>query len=211
MKAVQLKKLSNLLIFTKETLRQLEEDNDRLDFNIKYWLKKGEIITLKKGLYILKEKWERETNKDDYLEYVANQLYQPSYLSGEYVMSKYGLLTEAVYGITSMTTKTTKAFVNNLGNFNYYSLSPALFSGYEVKKTSFFPVLVAKKSKAVFDFLYLRFIKNTPVNKKTIEELRINWENMTKEELGELINYARKTKSVRLNKIINLITDTYAS
>jgi hypothetical protein len=126
-------------------------------------------------------------------------------------MSKFGLLTEAVFGITSMTTKTTKVFTNDLGNFNYYSLSPALFLGYEVKKNGSFPIVVAKKSKAVFDFLYLRFIKNTPVNKKTIEELRINWENMTKAEFEELINYGRKTKSVRLNQVINLITNTYAS
>lgn len=211
MKTAQLNKLSNLLIFSKETLRQLEGDNNRLDFNIKYWLKKGKIIAIKKGLYVLKEKWEREPNKDDYLEYIANQLYQPSYLSGEYVMGKFGLLTEAVYGITSMTTKTTKAFTNSLGNFNYYSISAALFLGYEVKKNSSFSVAVAQKSKAVFDFLYLRFIKNTPINKKTVEELRINWENMTKEEFGELINYGRKTKSVRLNQLINLITNTYAS
>lgn len=211
MKIAQLYKLSNLLIFTKETLRQLEKNNDRLDFNIKYWLKKGEIIALKKSLYVLKEKWERETNKDDYRQYIANQLYQPSYLSGEYIMSKYGLLTEGVYGITSVTTKTTRDFANSLGNFNYYSLSPALFLGYEVKKTSSFPILVAKKSKSVFDFLYLRFLKNTPINKKTVEELRINWENMTKEELGELIHYAKKTKSVRISQVINLVNNVYAS
>lgn len=211
MKTARLDKLVNLLIFTKETLRQLEEDNDRLDFNIKYWLKKGKIIALKKGLYILKEKWEREINKDGYREYIANQLYQSSYLSCEYVMSKYGLLTEGVFGISSMTTKTTKAFTNSLGNFNYYSISPALFLGYEVRRNGSFPVAVAKKSKAVFDFLYLRFIKNTPINKKTIEELRINWENITKEEINGLKNYARKTKSVRINQVINLILNTYAA
>ncbi len=211
MKTSQLDKLVNLLLFTKETLRQLEEDNDRLDFNIKYWLKKGTIIALKKGVYVLKETWERETNKDDYLEYIANQLYQPSYLSGEYVMSKFGLLTEAVYGITSMTTKTTKTFNNSLGSFNYYSISPALFLGYEVKKIGSFSIAVAKKSKAVFDFLYLRFIKQTPVNKKAIEELRINWENMDTDEFEELAQYGWKTKSLRLNQAISIITDAYAS
>lgn len=211
MKTVELDKLSNLLIVTKETLRQLEKDNDRLDFNIKYWLKKGTIIALKKGVYVLKETWDREINKDDYRQYVANQLCQPSYLSGEFIMSKFGLLTEAVYGITSMTTKTTKTFTNSLGSFTYYSLSPELFFGYEVKKNNSFSVTVAKKSKAVFDFLYLRFIKSTPVNKKTIEELRINWENMTTEEFRELVQYGRKTNSVRLHQAIQIITETYAS
>ncbi len=33
MKTSQLDTLANLLLFTKETLRQLEMDNDRLDFN----------------------------------------------------------------------------------------------------------------------------------------------------------------------------------
>lgn len=211
MKTIQLNKLSDLVIFTKETLRQLEEDSDRLNFNIKSWLKKGKIIALKKGVYVLKERWEKETDKDSYLEYLANQLYQPSYLSGEYIMSKYGLLTEAMFGITSMTTKTTKTFTNTLGNFNYYSLSPALFLGYKIRKSSSFPIAIAKKSKAVFDFLYLRFIKNTPVNEKTIAELRINWENISKEEFREFINYGKKTKSIRINQVINLITDTYAS
>lgn len=211
MKTAQLDKLANFLLFTKETLRQLEENNDRLDFNIKYWLKKRKIISLKNGLYVLKVKWEKENNKDGYLEYIASQLYQPSYLSCEYVMSKYGLLTEGVFGITSVTIKTTKTFLNDLGNFNYYSISPSLFLGYEVKKNGSFPVAVAKKSKAVFDFLYLRFIKNTPVNKKTIEELRINWENITRGEFREIINYAGKTKSVRINQVINLIHTAYAS
>lgn len=211
MKTAQLDKVLDLVIFTKETLRQLEADDDRLNFNIKTWLKKEKIIALKKGLYVLRERWERETDKDGYLEYLANQLYQPSYLSGEYVMSKYGLLTEAVFGITSMTTKTTRTFINSLGNFNYYSVSPALFLGYEIRRNNSFPIAMAKKTKAVFDFLYLRFIKKTPVNKKTISELRINWENMTKEEFRELINYGRKTKSVRLNRVINLIINTYAA
>lgn len=211
MKTAQLDRLANLLLFTKESLRQLEENNDRLDFNIKYWLKKGKIIALKKGLYTLKEKWEQEPDKDAYRQYLANQLYQPSYLSGEYVMSKFGLLTEGVYGITSMTTKTTKTFVNSAGSFQYYSLSPKLFLGYEVQKNGIFPVIAAQKSKAIFDFLYLRFIKNAPVNKQAIEELRINWENITQEEFGEIIRYAQKTKSVRIRQVIDLIRETYAS
>ncbi len=74
MKTAQLDRLVNLLVFTKETLRQLEENNDRLDFNIKYWQKIGKIITLKKGFYLLKEKWDRETDKDNYRQYIANQL-----------------------------------------------------------------------------------------------------------------------------------------
>ena len=178
MKAVALERLSNLLIITKEALRQLEGNDNSLNFNLKYWLKRGKIIALKKGYYILKEKWEKEQDKDTYLEYLANKIYEASYLSGEYVMNKYSLLTEAVYGLTSITTKKPKAFVNELGNFTYYSISTRLFSGYEVERFSSASILVAKKAKAVFDYLYLRFLKETPVNEISIDELRINWENI---------------------------------
>src|SRR4030066_789775 len=123
MKINDLSQLSRMLFFTKDTLRQLENRADSLDYNLKYWKKRGIIIALKKGMYILKERWEKEINRDLYMMYLSNKIYEPSYLSGEYVMNKYSLLTEAVYGLTSITTKKPKAFVNELGNFTYYSIS----------------------------------------------------------------------------------------
>ena len=55
--------LSPLDFFTKETLRQMEPDEDALDFNIKSWIKSGKIISLKKGTYLLRERWEKQTNR----------------------------------------------------------------------------------------------------------------------------------------------------
>lgn len=205
MKAGQLSKLSNLLFFTKESLRQLEANESALDFNLKYWLKKGTIISVKNGLYILKDRWEKITGKQAYLEYLANKIYQPSYLSLEYVMTKYSLLTEAVYGLTSITTKTPKTFINGLGKFSYYSISPRLFTGYEIKKFDRAPVLIADKTKAVFDYLYLRFFKKAAINQKTVEELRINWENLSKTEFAGLRRYGRMSASRRLDRLIKLI------
>jgi len=209
MKAEELKKLLPLFFFTKETLRQLEKDEDSLNFNLKYWLKKGTVIYLKKGFYLLAEKWEKELNKDLYLEYLANKLYEPSTLSLEYVMNKYSLLTEAVFGLTSITPKTTKRFTNSLGNFSYYSVSPPLFSGFEIKKFYSAPVLIARKEKAVFDYLYLRFLKKTPVNRKSIAELRINWENITSEEFRVIEGYAKLAKSRKVAEAIGLIKKNY--
>lgn len=209
MKVANLKKLSGLYFFTKETLRQIEPSDQRLNFNLKYWLKAGTIIQLKKGVYVLKERWEKEPNKKFYLEYLANKLYEPSYLSLEYVMNKYSLLTEAVYSLTSITPRSTKSFTNKLGAFNYYSLSPNLFFDFEIKKYFSAFVLIAKKPKAVFDFLYLRFLKKTPINPKTIDELRINWENISRAEFQKIAKYARNTRSRRLKLAINLIKKAY--
>lgn len=209
MKSADLTKLNNLYFFTKEALRQIEPGEQRLNFNLKYWLKKGKIISLKKGLYILKEKWEKEINKDLYLEYLANKIYEPSYLSGEYVMNKYSLLTEAVYGITNTTTKSTKIFKNDLGRFSYYSLSPGLFGGFKIKKFYSAPIFIASKPKALFDFLYLRFLRQAPINQKAIEELRINWENLSYPEFKEAQKYGLASGSKRVNLVINLIRKIY--
>src|SRR3989338_11564261 len=130
MKAKNLSHLNRLLYFTKESLKQYESNEEALNFNLKYWLKKKIVVRLKNGVYILRDRWDREANKDVYLEFLANKLYEPSYLSCEYVMSLYGLLSEAVYGLSSVTTKKTVSFKNDLGFFSYYSISPKLFLGY---------------------------------------------------------------------------------
>lgn len=195
--------------FTKETLRQMEPDEDALDFNIKTWIKSGKIISLKKGLYLLRERWEKEINKQGFLEYLANKIYQPSYLSGEYVMAKYGLLTEAVYGISSVTTAKTKTWRNQLGGFSYYSISPKLYLGYEVIKFYTAPVLTASKPKAIFDFLYFRFLRNSPVNIQEVRELRINWERVSKKELAKIGEYAGISKSKKTRRLIKLIKSEY--
>ena len=209
MKVKNLSKIENLLFFTKESLRQLEKNDDSLNSNLKFWLKKEIIISLKKGVFILKKTWEKEPNKDLYLQYLANKIYQPSYLSLEYVMDKYSLLTESVWGLSSITTKKTQTFNNKLAKFSYYSISSDLFCGYESKKFNSANVLIAKKPTAVFDYLYLRFLKNAPVSQTAIKELRINWENISKIEFGKIQKYARKSKSLRVKQVINLIKENY--
>jgi len=209
MKKANLNNLNNLLLFTKEALRQWEKNEDTLSFNIKYWKKNGIIIPLKKGKYILKSRFEKEENKDMYLEYLANKIYEPSYVSGEYVMSKYNLLTEAVYGISSITTKKTKTFENQIGRFNYYTVSLRLFFGFEITKFYSANIMMAKKSKAVFDYLYLRFLKNSLISEKSIQELRINWENLNKKEFKEIEKYAKIVKNNRILEVISLIKKIY--
>lgn len=209
MKKANLDYLNNFLLFTKESLRQWEKSEDALNFNIKYWTKNELIIPLKKGKYILKSRFDKEENKDLYLEYLANKIYEPSYISGEYVMSKYNLLTEAVYGISSVTTKKTKTFNNKLGRFNYCSFSPRVFFGFQIIKFYSADIMVAKKPKAVLDYLYLRFYKNTLISEKSIEELRINWENLNKKEFLDLEKYARIINNKRTLEVIGLIKKKY--
>jgi len=209
MKIDKLRKIENLLLLTKESLRQLEPNEVNLNFNLKYWIKKGEIIRVKKGRYILKSRFEKEENKEAYLEYLANNIYKPSYLSCEYVMNKYNLLTEAVYNITSISPKKTKIITNQLAKFVYYSLSPVLITGFKIKKFQSADIMIADKPKAVFDYLYLRFIKNTPINDKSVEDLRINWENLNKMEFIEIKKYADLSNNKKIKEVIRIIFKKY--
>lgn len=205
MKTQTLKTLGNLDFFTKETLRQLEPNEEALSFNLKSWQKTGKIISLKNGLYLLTQRWEKEPDKEGYSEFLANKIYEPSYLSGEYVMAKYGLLTEAIYGLSSVTIQKTKTFANKIGIFNYSSITPILFTGFKLQKFFSGSVAIADKPKAIFDCLYFRFLKETPVNEKEILELRINWENVTKKEWFEIERYIKIAKSLRLKEVSKII------
>jgi hypothetical protein len=210
MKLEELKKRAGgLLMLNKNILKSFEPRQNVLDANIKYWLENGELISMKKGLYILKEKYEKELNKDLYLEYLAGQLVQPSYLSLEYVLAKYQILSEPGRSITSITTKTTREIISAVGAFRYYSISEKLFTGYSVKYFYSAPILEAEKSKALFDYLYLRFLKNEPVNIKSVQDLRLNWENISQKEFLKAYSYLKLTKSRMVKQVFDLIKKKY--
>lgn len=198
------KKTDDLLILDKKTLRNLETKEDTLDLNIKYWLKTNKLIKLKNGVYIPEEKWKREPEKDPYLEYIANQLLFPSYVSLEYVLAKYQLLTEAVTIVTSVTTKTGRTFNNDLAGFDYYSISERLFTGYYLKSFRGAFINMATKEKALFDFLYFRFWEREPTP-DTIEDLRINWENLTTKEIKKSREFSELTNNKNIKKAFDII------
>lgn len=201
--------IGNLLLLNKNILRSFESRENVLNANIKYWLKNNELVLLKKGAYILKDKYDKEPQKDLYLEYISNQLIQPSYLSLEYVLAKYQLLTEPVRAITLITTKTTREITNKIGVFRYYSISQALFTDYEIKYFYDSPIMIAQKNKALFDYLYLRFLKNAPINGSAVKNLRINWENVSEKEFAKLYSYLALTESKRIKNVLDIIRDLY--
>jgi len=210
MKFEFLKKNSeNLIVLNKELLRTLEPREDVLDFNIKYWLKTGKIISLKKGVYILADVTRRVKNADKYLEYISGQLIQPAYLSVEYVLAKYQILSEPVQAITAVTVKKTQKFSNELGVFRYYSIAEKLFTGYEIKKEGALVFAEANKSKALFDFLYFRFLKDVDVNEVAIDNLRLNWENVSRSEFKKAEAYLKLIKSKRIKNVFKLIRNKF--
>lgn len=79
-------------------------------------LEKGDIIRVKKGLYLLGPS-KRQT---PYVpEILANMIYGPSYVSLEYALSRYGLIPEGVHTVTSVTSERNRSFKTPVGLFTY--------------------------------------------------------------------------------------------
>ncbi|HAH30987.1 MAG TPA: hypothetical protein DCL44_01595 [Elusimicrobia bacterium] len=126
----------------------------RADLNqLGRWRKQGFLIQLRRGLYMF-GKAERKIEPSR--SFLAGQLYQPSYVSLEYALNRYGLIPERVADVTSVTTKKTTKFTNDLGTFAYQTVKPSAFRGFLARKDEAgLPYFIAEPEKAVADFVYL--------------------------------------------------------
>lgn len=118
-----------------------------------YRLKKaGKLLELKRGLYALAEPWRKATL---HAPLAANLIYSPSYLSGLWALSWYGIIPEKTELYTSVTTRPTRNFENSFGRFSYRTLKPALFTGCERMQLAGADILIATPEKAIADHFYL--------------------------------------------------------
>lgn len=166
MKYQDLRKKIGKPVFTRQDLRL--RGLRVFDYQLSLWQKQGYIIKLKNGVYLFSEDADRVKPEE-----LALYLYSPSYISLEKALSIYGLIPEMVYGITSITPKTTRRFRNKFGSFIYRHIKPSLFFGYRETKG----FLLAEPEKALLDYLYLNKIRTeealreTRLNEKIIKEL----------------------------------------
>ena|SRR3990167_5158090 len=115
-------------------------------------LRSGQLIRIKKGLYILgEENRDAPINK----ELLANLIFGPSYVSQEYALQHYGLLLERVMMVTSMTTKRNKLFRTPIGEFRYTYLNTRRFTvGVNwLMLSNNIHVLIASPEKALADII----------------------------------------------------------
>ncbi len=115
------------------------------------WQKKEYISKLTNRWYLF-----TEIEKNEPLLYrISNCLCKPSYISLESALSYYNLIPESVYSIQAITTKKTLLYETPAGTFNYRTIKPSLFFGYQALHINELPVLIAEKEKAILDYFYL--------------------------------------------------------
>jgi len=204
MKEKTSEQLSELPYFGKGNLRLFQDNSDlSFDKNIQNWLKKGLIKKLKNGLYVCEKYLLAEPDKTGYVEFIASKLVYPSYLSGEYVLQKYSILTEAIYAIISISRKTTREINNFLGVFIYRNIKKELFIGFEKKQYKGNVYFQATKAKSLFDYIYLKKDGFGDFSNQEMEELRLNTDEITSGDLNELKNYIKLSRDRKMDNFFN--------
>ncbi|KUK79048.1 MAG: hypothetical protein XD95_0641 [Microgenomates bacterium 39_7] len=122
---------------------------------------------------------------------IANFLYEPSYISLESALSHYGILSQFVYTITSLSTKQTRKLVLDGKEYSYSSINKDLFWGY-TKSNNY---LIALPEKALLDSLY--FVSKGIIN------LDINNLDLSDIDLKKLQLFLRKFDNNAVEHLFN--------
>lgn len=192
----KIEQLNNAPLFTIFTLKSLlKVKKEALYKNLKRWLKKGTLMKLKKGIYTTGYYLQNLDSKikETYYEYIANSLMPESYLSLEYILQKYGILTESVFAYTSVTLKKTNTYENGLGKYTYSNIAAKLFTGFDLEELNGFTVAKATKAKALFDFLYLRLIRVKNISPDLLRSYRLNLDDLADADIKEFSEYCKRT------------------
>ena len=131
------------------------------------WQKKDYVKKICKGFYIFSDL----EISEPILFTIANRVYEPSYISLEMALSIYGLIPEAVYGVTSVTSRRSKTLKTPVGDFIYRHIQPELMFGYELREHDGHHYQVAEVEKAILDYLYFNSEIN---NNESFEGVRFN-------------------------------------
>lgn len=179
---------NNYFIFSREDLKSIfpQTKNKTLQNQLNLWIKKGYIAKLKRSVYELLHRGNVEIPDL----YIANKLYQPSYISLETALSLYGFIPEVAAQVTSVTPKISRRFKNKYGLFIYRSIQPSAYQGYNLIEYSNFKIFLAEKEKALVDFFYFKAREGQKIDFK---KLRLNEDILKKD-----FNWQRAVKYARL-------------
>jgi hypothetical protein len=99
---------------------------------------------------------------DDLLKCIANTIYS-SYIALESALSYYQLMSEAVFQLTSLTTRKTNNFHNHLASFRYQTIKRSLFFENTIKGKENLPYIISliRKKPFLIFFILIRICMRT--------------------------------------------------
>lgn len=155
------------LFASAEVRRLFGSSKVAADFLLYRYAKKGFIVRIKRGLYALPDALPPEP-------FIANKLYEPSYVSLEFALSYHGVIPESVYEITSVTPKATRRFTALDKIYSYRRIKKAAFTGYAAQKQGGAGFFIADPEKAFVDSCYFRVLDGIePLNRFKKDKINI--------------------------------------
>jgi hypothetical protein len=162
---------------------------------------KDEIIRLKPGLFLLSPEY-RKTHPHPFV--IAALLHSPSHVSLESALSYHGLIPEAVYQVSSVTSVRSRRFETPIGVFTFKRV-PASHPRVGVKAVKFNDrswAFIGTPLRTIADFIYLQ--KQISWEKDGLEflteSMRIEWEdlqNISFESIHEICESLRDKRTKR--------------
>ncbi len=179
-----IKLAGDVSVINAESLKTGLQEIKSLEVQLSRWTKTGKLIQLRRGLYLLAEPYRKKMVNQLYL---ASVIESPSYVSLEKAMEFHGLIPEAVYDYTCVTTKRPHSYRTPVGRFSYQHIKPELFWGYDSVTLDQSTAFVASPEKALLDFFYFQRGK---LSGGYLEEMR--FQNMERVNPNRLKAYAGK-------------------
>lgn len=190
-------------------MSHLEEYSNKRDV-ITRLIRSGQIIRVKKGLYVFGQDYRKGLVSKEVL---ANQIYGPSYISFEYALSYYGMIPERVETLTSATTGRSRIFNTPLGSFSYRHLPVEKYGcGITIKQLDdHHSMFIATPEKAILDQVY---ISQGLTGKMKLEEyfrddLRIDEDFLKKLSIERLREIADCFSSPKVSRAVNYINELH--
>lgn len=188
--------------FLMHVLQSYNKPRDR----VTKMLHEGEIIRIRKGLYILSPDYGGQVH----LYGIANAIYGPSYISLDSALSYYNLIPERVVENTSVTIKVNRFFYTPLGNFAYYHIKKKAFpAGVKLNENENGGYLIASKEKALCDKVWsaknIRTIRE--IKEYLFDNLRIDPDELKQVNVSELTEIKNAYSSTRIDLLFRVLVD----
>ena len=204
----QIRKAVNREEFDYQVLMTCLKGYSRPRDKITHLLKNGQIIRIKKGLYIFGPDYRKRTYSREIL---ANLIYGPSYISLEYALSYHGLIPERVETLTSVTTGRSRKFTTPVGLFTYHMVSLQAFQTgmRRIELDDGAAFLIATPEKALCDKIVIdrgsemRTIKGLELY--LFDDLRIDRNLFSRLDNSHIFKVAERYRSSKLHVLSNLL------
>ena len=191
----------NLLL---HALKNYKKPRDK----IRGLIKNKDILRVKKGLYVLGKEYNKPFNKF----VLANQIYGPSYITGQTALAFWNMIPERVELIISMTMKRKKLFETPVGRFSYLYCPKKVFNiGIKLEDTGDQKkILIASPEKALCDIVATQtHISAKKEMKEFLELMRLDYSVNKNLDLSLLEEIKTGYRRQSINLLFNYLKEDY--